>query len=584
MALIDKPVQKRLRRGWRNRRQSAVELGQQADLQIEKLLIRRFDRLGSVKRFISLWLLLIVLLVSITVFQLRALTAYYEQLRPAPGGIFNEGLVGTFSNANPIYATSVADSAVSRLIFDGLFKYDSQNRLAPDLAQGWKLTKPRLYTVSLKHNIKWQDGKPFTADDVVYTYRTIQDPASQSPLNASWAGVIIKKVNTYTVSFSLPSDLVSFPYSLTSGIVPAHLLDSIPDSQLRSDHFNTNPVGTGPFAWKFVDVNNPGTPTRVQKIGLAANQHYFAGRPKLDGFSITTYTDEKYLITAFENKQINAMSGLDNLPPKLAADGSVQVNLTPSTSIVMAFLNNSSTALSNTKFRQALVSAVDRQPLADLSGYATNLVSEPLLPDQLGYKPKFAQLTYNFSRAHTLLKSSGVKTKNISLVMRTQNTSDYTATAQLLQSAWQKLGIHVDVRYYSGDDLQSEIIANHDYDILLYGINIGVDPDVFAYWDSSQASLSSQGHLNLSEYKSVLASQALEAGRTRTDVATRVIKYEEFLQQWRQDAPALALYQPNFLYVTRGPIYNFQRHADNAAADRFYNVADWEVRQTRQKD
>jgi len=583
MAIIDKPAKRRLRRKWRSRRQSAVEFGQQADEQIERLLIRRFERLGSVKRFVGLWLLLIILLVSVTIFQLRALPAYYQQLRPAPGGILNEGLVGTFTNANPIYATSVADTAVSRLIFDGLFKYDNQNRLVPDLATGWKLgTDHRTYTVSLRHDVLWQDGMPFTADDVVYTYRTIQDPASQSPLQSSWAGVQIKKINNYTVSFNLPSDLVSFPYSLTNGIAPAHLLSDISDSQLRSDTFNTNPVGTGPFQWKFVDVNDQGSPTRQQKIGFGAYQGYFAGRPKLDGFSITTYTDEKYLITAFQNKQINAMSGLESLPAQLAKESSIQVNLTPSTSMVMAFFNNSVPALNNTKIRQAMVAAVDRQPLTDLSSFATNLVNEPLLSDQLGYSPKFMQLNYNFKKAKQLLQSSGIGKRTIHLEMRTQNTPDYTSAAQLLQTAWQKLGITVDVHYYSNDDLQSEIIANHDYDILLYGINVGVDPDVFAYWDSSQASLSSEDHLNLSEYKSTIASQALEAGRTRADVATRVIKYQAFLNQWRQDAPALALYQPNFLYITRGAIYNFDRHADNSAADRFYNVAGWEIRQTRQ--
>jgi ABC-type transport system substrate-binding protein len=128
------------------------------------------------------------------------------------------------------------------------------------------------------------------------------------------------------------------------------------------------------------------------------------------------------------------------------------------------------------------------------------------------------------------------------------------------------------VHYYSNDDIQKAVVPSHDYDILLYGISIGVDPDVFAYWDSSQASLSSQGHLNLSEYKSKAADQALESGRTRTDPELRATKYRGFLTAWANDVPALALYQPNSIYVSRGPVFNFERKAANTSADRFYNV------------
>ena len=105
---------------------------------------------------------------------------------------------------------------------------------------------------------------------------------------------------------------------------------------------------------------------------------------------------------------------------------------------------------------------------------------------------------------------------------------------------------------------------------------------MFPYWDSSQASINSQGHLNLSEYKSSSADQALQAGRTRADAKLRAVKYQEFLKAWRKDAPALALYQPNFLYISRGPVYGYESKAFNSAADRFYNSDQWMIRQKRQ--
>ena len=137
----------------------------------------------------------------------------------------------------------------------------------------------------------------------------------------------------------------------------------------------------------------------------------------------------------------------------------------------------------------------------------------------------------------------------------------------------------VQVRYYDREELQTSIVGNHDYDALLYGINIGVDPDVFAYWDSSQASITSQGHLNLSEYRSLAVDRAIEAGRTRADPNIRAVKYKTFLTQWSKDLPAEALYQLNYLYISRGPVFNYERKSAQSGVDRFYNVHNWMVRQ-----
>jgi peptide/nickel transport system substrate-binding protein len=115
----------------------------------------------------------------------------------------------------------------------------------------------------------------------------------------------------------------------------------------------------------------------------------------------------------------------------------------------------------------------------------------------------------------------------------------------------------------------------------LYGVSVGVDPDVYVYWHSSQADALSPVRLNLSEYKSSQADASLEAGRTRLDPALRTEKYKPFLQAWQADAPALGMYQPRFLYITHGQVFGLSQHAVNSDADRFTNVQNWEVRQAR---
>lgn len=592
MKVVDEATKRRFKRNLRRRQRGTMESVAQADDKIEKLLIRRFDRLVSVRRFVLLWLSLFVLMILVTFGQIRGLSPYYQSLQPIPGGLYTEGLLGNFTNASPLYATGAADEAVSRLVFSGLFKYDNANRLVGDLATGYDLdASQQNYTVHLRHNVTWQDGKPFTADDVVFTYNTIQNIQAQSSLYNSWQGITITKQDRYTVEFELPNALSAFPYSMTNGIVPEHLLKDIPPEQLRSAPFNTDPVGTGPFVWKFVDVTGDNVDTREQRISLKAFDKYWSGRPKLDGFSIITYSDDQRLIAAFKDKQLNAMSGLDELPAELASDSSVQAYNTPLTTSVMAFFNNSRPALSSTDTRRALASSIDRHQLVNLLGAPVQLVNGPLLKGQLGYNPHIVEPSFNRAAAAKLLSSEGYKKgadgvwakggQPLALTINAQNTANYTRVAQFLQEQWNRMGIKVNINYYSSDDLQTSIIGTHNYDILLYGINIGVDPDVYAYWDSSQVSLSSQGHLNLSEYKSKVADQALEAGRTRSDPAVRAAKYKAFLTQWAKDIPAIGLYQPNYLYVTRGPVFNYERRSDNFSDDRFYNVANWEIRQQR---
>ena len=585
------------RKYWRRlakrRQKGAKELTQSADQQIEKLLIRRFDRLVSVRRFILLWVALFILLFLATVVQIRALSPYFQSLQPAPGGLYTEGLIGSFTNANPLYANSTADTAVSRLVFSGLLKYDRENKLTGDLAEGWQVSPDgKRYTVTLRQGVRWHDGRPFTADDVVFTYRTIADPQAQSYLYTSWQGTTVTKHDNRTVIFDLPNSLVSFPNALTNGIVPEHLLEDIPPGQLRSAEFNSSPIGTGPFVWKSVQVSGVTSADRQQLINLTAYGDYHFSHPQLDGFSIVTFSDESHLLDAFNDKRINAMSGLESVPDELAKVVDNELYATPLTAAVMTFFNTSRPILSDVNIRKALVAGTDRSLLVGLTYFPNNLVHSPILPGQLGYSQAVRQVTYNPEEANRLLDQAGwTRTASgqrekagqpLVISLSTQNSPKYTLTAEILQKEWTMLGVRTDVRYYDADELQSSIIAGHDYDTLLYGISLGADPDVFAYWHSSQASISSQGRLNLSEYKSPAADQALEAGRIRLEPELRATKYQAFLTTWVADAPAMALYQPNFIYIARSPVYGYQRKAANTGTDRFYNVHEWMIRHERQ--
>jgi peptide/nickel transport system substrate-binding protein len=592
MVGIDPGTKKKFAKRLRRQRSAALTLSQQADQKIESLLIRRFDRLASVKRFVFLWISLLLIMMLAGIYQVRSLSTYYQSLQPVAGGLYTEGLIGNFTNANPIYASGAADTAISRLVFSGLVKFDTSNKLVGDLAKDYSLNDTQTkYTVHLKPDLVWHDGQPVTADDVVFTYRTIQNLEAQSPLYSSWQGIKVSKQDYRTVIFELPNAFSGFPYSLVNGIVPMHLLKDTPAEQLRSSPFNTNPVGSGPFEWKFIEVigNNPAD--REQRVSLSSFQSYNGGKPKLDGFNVITFSDDDHMVKAFKAKQISAMSGLDNVPEDLKDKG-LQIYNTPLTTSVMVFFNNSRPVVNDAAVRKALIEATDRSQLSSLFDEPVRLVDSPLLKGQLGYDSTLTEPKLDLTDASKTLDAAGWKmgadntrSKNgqpLAFLLSAQNTPNYTKTAEFLQKQWAKIGAKVQVSYFSQDDLQTSVVGNHDYDALLYGISIGVDPDVFAYWDSSQASLTSQGHLNLSEYKSAAADQAVEAGRTRSDPAVRTVKYKAFLTQWVKDLPAEGLYQLNYLYISRGPVFNFERKSANNASDRYYNVNNWMVRQKRE--
>lgn len=595
MTMITRTTKLRWRRRIRLSKRQVEGISLQAEEHIEKHLFKRLARLGEVRRFVFAWVLLLLLLMGYVVAQARGLTDFYQSLRPVPGGVYTEGILGAFTNANPLYSTGAVDTSVSRLVFAGLLNYDSTNHLVGDLADSWKIdAKQTTYTVHLRKNLVWQDGAPLTAADVVFTYQTIQNPDTGSPLFTSWQNITVTAADPQTVVFTLPNVLSSFPSALTNGIVPKHVLSSFPAAELRSINFNAGrPIGAGPFRWETLDVSGTTTDNAQQSITLSSNPTYHGGMPKLTTYIIRTFRDEKQLLASFKNHEINAMVGLNVVPDELKNDLSVQAYNVPLTSETTVFFKNSQDFLKDPKVRQALTMATDTNAIIRGLGYPVIAAREPLLASQIGYDKNLTELDFNLAQANKLLDDAGWQKDNkgfrskdgkeLTLNLYSQSTSEYAYVSQSLQQEWRAIGVNLVPQLLAAADLQP-IIASHAYDILLYGIELGNDPDVFAFWDSSQADPRSPGRLNFSEYQSPVADKALEGGRTRTDPALRAAKYRPFLEAWRTDAPAVTLYQPRFLYITRGPVFGFDARVMNTDADRLANVQNWMIRQAKVND
>ncbi len=138
MPVVSRYAKLRWRRRIRTRKKRVVEISGQANESVDRYLLRRWQSLADVRRFVSVWLTLLVLAASTLVVQTRALGGYYLTDGPIGGGVYVEGLVGRFSNANPIYAVSQADASVSKLLFSSLLSYNDANQLVGDLAESYQ--------------------------------------------------------------------------------------------------------------------------------------------------------------------------------------------------------------------------------------------------------------------------------------------------------------------------------------------------------------------------------------------------------------------------------------------------------------
>jgi ABC-type transport system substrate-binding protein len=152
---------------------------------------------------------------------------------PKDGGTYSEALIGQPKYVNPLFSSiNDVDSDLTKLVYAGLFNYDKNQKLAPELAEKYTISPDKkIYTISLKDSLRWSDGEPITADDVMYTFEMIQNQETGSPLYISFQGIQIEKIDNKTIRFTLKEPFAPFLHSLTVGILPEHTW--APSSQIN---------------------------------------------------------------------------------------------------------------------------------------------------------------------------------------------------------------------------------------------------------------------------------------------------------------------------------------------------------------
>ena len=584
-------LKKRLKKIKLNRR--TVDRNQKILLRhTTKFIASRWNNLRLVRRRIITWMSLVAVMIAICCVQLFLYNRGEAINAGASGGIYSEGVIGDISSFNPLFASSDNEKAVSSLIYSGLYSSGGPGKLNPQLAESYKISDDaKTYTVKLRDNVKWSDGEEFNAEDVVYTLGLMKHASVGSSLRSSWQNIAVAKIDNLTVNFTLSSPYTYFPYALTFGILPEHILKDINPADIRAYAADNkaNIVGTGPFLYRSTESASG---NRVI-LHFERNDQYFRVAAKLKYVNIYTYPTSTDLLAGYGSREVNAASGVKVSDAKSALNVAGASVVQPTTSDGTFVLFNNNEITSEKSVREALRLATNRDKLARVSiareGDVEGLnvpesLDTPIQPGLFSRVDELKQPSFDIKaaaekldQAGWTLDSEGQRQKDGELMtinMVTVRGAEYEPVAQALASDWRGLGIKVDLTVADPGVIQQNYIVTRSYDVLVYQIHLGSDPDMLAYWGSSQAT--ARG-LNFSNYSSPLADLSLTRGRSEMNTERRQARYVDFVKQWLNDAPAVALYQPKYYYVKNQAIDTLTSEKLTDSSDRFNDISDWTV-------
>jgi peptide/nickel transport system substrate-binding protein len=534
----------------------------------------------------ALFLFFAALCVASSIGLLYLLNASLLIAAPARGGSLTEGLLGSPRFINPVLALSDADRDLTALAYSGLLRATPEGGYVPDLASAYTVSDDgRTYTFTMRDGATFHDGKPVTADDVVFTVQKIQDPALKSPLRADWDGVIAEAPDAHTVRFTLKSAYAPFIKNLTLGILPKALWSGVSDEEFSFSELNASPVGSGPYRVKDITRTASGIPS---SYSLSPFSDYALGAPYLS-LTLRFYQSEDALVQALKSGEVDAASGIS--PEKLAALKNINIATTPLNRVFAVFFNqNQSEVLRHKAVREALDMSIDREDLIQkvLGGYGTPLTG-PVPPSVLpAQEASSTQSGMDAARAvlaadgwvmgdggvlqKTTGSGSSATTETLSFDLATANVPELQAAAQYLHDAWAQLGVQANVKVFEAGDLSQNVIRPRHYDALLFGEVIGRELDLFAFWHSSQRN---DPGLNVAGYANSTADHILEQLRQTAAPDARETLYRQFSDELAADVPAVFLYAPDFVYSIPKDIQGLDLGLVESPSDRFLSVTQW---------
>jgi len=367
---------------------------------------RQFFKVLTKKEGIIFFIFLFLFFSS---FLFLSINFYFKntEIKPAEGGTYIEGIVGSPRYINPIYAEAFdVDRDLVEIIFSGLMKYSPEGQIISDLAKEYKiLEEGKVYEFYLKENIFWSDGEPLGANDIVFTIKTIQNPDFDSPLRVNWLGVEVEKISEKALRFKLKNPSAVFLENCTVKIIPEHIWKDISPQNFRLTNRNLEPVGSGPFQLKSLKRDKEGS---IISLDLVKNPKYFGKTPNISQISFYFFDSEEQLIAAANSGKIKGLSISPSKDQPLKNTGFQQYLLSLPRYFAVFFNPGNSKVLSEKKVRQALNYGTDKEEiLKEVLGGRGKVVDSPISPEIYGFENPSKVYEFNPEKAKEILENAG---------------------------------------------------------------------------------------------------------------------------------------------------------------------------------
>lgn len=509
---------------------------------------------------------------------------------PTFGGTYIEGVIGQPMYINPLLSqTNDTDEGLTRLVYSGLLRYNKDGELINDLADSYQISPDgKEYTFHLRKDVKWHDDKNFTADDVVFTIKTLKDPLFKSPLRQNWKGVKVERVDDFTVKFLLEKPYFGFLENLTVGILPEHIWGNIKPDKFPLAKYNLEPIGTGPYKYSTFHKDSDGN---ILDYELISFDNYFDRKPYISKILFNFYANKDSEIDAYNKKEISGIGNLSAEDADLAKfrKNSRLYEMEIPWLFTVFFNKTKSVPLANKEVREALALATNKQEIIDKVLYGKGIiVNSPFFPGTAEYDENANKIKFDEEKAKKVLDDAGWKVGDdgirekdgtkLEFKILTINTPDLVKTVDLLQKQWEKIGAKVETEALSFADIQQNHIRPREYDALLVGQDINFNVDPYSFWHSSQKR---DPGLNWALFDNKEADKIIENARQENNKSKRVQEYHRFQEIIANEVPAIFLFSPKYLYLVDGNIKGIDAEKINSPQWRFVDINKWFIKTKR---
>ena len=477
----------------------------------------------------------------------------------------------------PLLASDSASGEISGLIYNGLTKYDKNIQVTGDLAESWDISPDGLQiTFNLRKGVKWHDGVEFTADDVLFTYRTVIDPKVPTPYSSNYGPVDrVEALDKYTVRVFYKEPYAPALESWGMGIIPKHILEG---KDITTEYYNRKPIGTGPYTLKEWVTG--------QKIVLNAFDGYFEGRPGIDKYTARVIPDTA---TMFLELKFGGIDFMGLTPPqfKLQAHSEFFVKYFqkfryPSFGYTYLGYNHLDSKFADKRIRQALTYSINKEDIiAGVQlGYGTPCTG-PFPPESWAYNKDVKDLEYNTGKALELFSQAGWEKSKDGLLEKDGKPFMFTVcvnqgnearlkAAQIIQENLKRVGIDMKIRVLEWQAMLHEFIDKKRFEAVIMGWALSRDPDAYDIWHSSKTK---EGEFNFISYKNEEVDRLLLEGRRTFDLEKRKKIYRRIHEILTDDQPYTFLYVPDSLPV----LHKRFKGVEKAPLGILYDFIHWYV-------